>query len=653
MSLIKVLPDQVSNKIAAGEVIERPASVVKELVENALDAHAKRIIVRVERAGQRLISVSDDGDGMDPEDARLCFEPHATSKIATEEDIFHIRSFGFRGEAMPSIASVSRMTVRTRRRESQEGFQVTINGGTPAETMPVGCAPGTETTVRDLFYNVPARRKFLRSNATEERHITEVMSLISLAHPDVAFELSLDNRKIISSGAGEDLMPRIRDIYGRDLADAMVTLDYDSGRVRIHGCITKRGVTRPTRSEQRIFVNGRPVESLPVYRGIKDGCGPMLDKGRYHPAVIFLTLDPELVDINVHPAKREIRFRNEFEITTAVRDAVADAMNRAARSDNPFLDPGQTFPATSAEPEKPRPAAFDPAEFIRRQTFAPPVEHSAPILSTAAANQVFQKTAEPELPPFRLERKLERIMLAAKVDYTPVGAAPVRSMPDLFKTIDPVRPPEPEEPDQSAEKTEPSGNPAGSFPGRKGLHVLGFLENSYIIATMKETLVLIDQHAAHERVLYEQLLKRNRETLSQKLLIPISLELSHSDCRFIEGNQEIFNALGFEIDLFGEHTVKLNAIPQALRQDNAGGVLKDILSMVTENGSFNGRTDSARLAQAACKAAVKAHDKLTMEECDALLDQMAQCDLPYCCPHGRPTIINISLNELERRFGRK
>lgn len=266
MSFIRILSDQVSNKIAAGEVIERPASVVKELVENALDAHAKRITVRVERAGQRLISVTDDGDGMDSDDALLCFEPHATSKIATEEDIFHIHSFGFRGEAMPSIASVARVTLRTRRRDSQEGFQVSITGGTLGETMPVGCAPGTETTVRDLFFNVPARRKFLKSNSTEERHITEIMSLISLAHPDVAFELTLDGRKIISSGAGDDLMPRIRDIYGRDLADAMVKLDYDSGRIHIEGCITKRGVTRPPRSEQRIFVNGRPVESLPVYR---------------------------------------------------------------------------------------------------------------------------------------------------------------------------------------------------------------------------------------------------------------------------------------------------------------------------------------------------------------------------------------------------
>lgn len=643
MSLIKVLPDQVANKIAAGEVIERPASVVKELVENALDAHATRITVRVERAGQRLISVSDDGDGMDSEDALLCFEPHATSKIATEEDIFHICSFGFRGEAMPSIASVSRMTMRTRRRESQEGFQVTINGGVLAETAPAGCAPGTETTVRDLFYNVPARRKFLKSNPTEERHITEVLSLISLAHPDIAFELIIDNRKVISSGAGEDLMPRIRDIYGRDLADAMVKLDYDSGRIRIHGCITKRGVTRPSRSEQRIFVNGRPVESLPVYRGIKDGCGPMLDKGRYHPAVVFITLDPTLVDINVHPAKREIRFRNEFEVSTAVRDAVAEAMSRAARSENPFLDPGQTF---QAEPEtRPRTPGFDPAEFIRRQAVAPPVETAAPILATPAANQVFQRT-EP-LPLSASGSQIDRIILAAKVDYTPVGAGAVQTVPDLFKTVDPVRPPEiPETGRDQSSRPE-------SFPGRQGLQVLGFLEDSYIIATMKEALVLIDQHAAHERVLYERLLKRNKDAVSQKLLIPISLDLPRSDCRFIESNQEIFNALGFEVDLFGEHTVKLNAIPQALRQDNAGGILKDILSMVTENGTFNGRTDSAKLAQAACKAAVKAHDKLTMEECNALLDQMAECDLPFCCPHGRPTVIHISLNELERRFGRK
>ena len=302
MSFIKILSDQVSNKIAAGEVIERPASVVKELVENALDAHAKRITVRVERAGQRLISVTDDGDGMDSDDALLCFEPHATSKIATEEDIFHIHSFGFRGEAMPSIASVARVTLRTRRRDSQEGFQVSITGGTLGETMPVGCAPGTETTVRDLFFNVPARRKFLKSNSTEERHITEIMSLISLAHPDVAFELTLDGRKIISSGAGDDLMPRIRDIYGRDLADAMVKVDYDSGRIHIEGCITNHRLYRIKLYGQRIchcFISccihcleGVGVGSLDTGIILCYGCSPLCNNTGdfYISAIIHLTI---------------------------------------------------------------------------------------------------------------------------------------------------------------------------------------------------------------------------------------------------------------------------------------------------------------------------------------------------------------------------
>ena len=645
MSQIKILPDRIANKIAAGEVIERPASVVKELVENALDAHAKRILVRVERAGQRLISVSDDGDGMDPEDALLCFEPHATSKIATEEDLFHISSFGFRGEAMPSIASVSRLTLRTRPRNSPEGFQVQLNGGTLDNTMPVGCAPGTETTVRDLFYNVPARRKFLKSNSTEEHHITETLSLISLAHPRVAFELQIDNRKILSSGAGEELMPRIRDIYGRELADAMIPLEYDNDRISIHGYITRRGVTRPTRSEQRIFVNNRPVESLPVYRGIREGCGPMLEKGRYHPALLFLSLDPALVDINVHPAKREVRFRNEFEVAAAVREAVAEAMSRAARTDNPFLNPDTpaevpSYPDTPASKAN----AFDPADFIRRQASLPPVEPAGTVSEGREGERLFRKTADISPAPLPSTPRIERILLGAKVDYVPVGSLPDRNaVPDLFQPAenDP-------EPIQQEEEIRPSG-----FPKRGDLHVLGFLENSYIIATMKDSLVLIDQHAAHERVLYERLLKKNGEILSQKLLIPISLELSRSDCRFLDANREIFHSLGFETETFGDHAVKLNAIPQALRQDNAGGVFRDILSLVTENGSFSGRTDSAKLAQAACKAAVKAHDKLTMEECNALLDQMAQCDLPYCCPHGRPTILNISLNELERRFGRK
>ncbi len=641
MSSIQILPDNVSNKIAAGEVIERPASVVKELVENALDAHATKIAVRIERAGTRLISVSDNGDGMDPDDAMLCFEQHATSKIRSEEDILHIASFGFRGEAMPSIASISRMTVRTRRKESREGFQVSVNGGIMANSEPVGCAPGTETTVRELFFNVPARRKFLKSNATEERHIIETISVISLAHPETAFELVVDGRIVIASGGAPELMPRIRDIFGRDLADAMIRVEKQTALLRVDGYITKRGVTRPTRQEQRIFVNARPVDALPVYRGIREGCGPMLEKGRYQPAVLFLTLDPTLVDVNVHPAKREVRFRNEFEIVATIRDAVAEAVARAARLDNPFLNP-DAYVRTS-----------DPSNPAEKSPFSHPV-------SADGEEHPGEKSQEQSMPEKNVSRmSLKNVILSAKIDYRPISVRTpsVPPSPDLFT------PKEIETPEEPAAASVPS--PSNSvpeaasslknreFPVLNDLKVLGFLENTYIVATMPDGLVLIDQHAAHERVLFERITHRAGQTLSQRLLIPITLELSRADCAFIDKNREIFETLGFDADGMGGNTVKLNTIPAALKQDNAGGMFREILSILTEDGTFGGRTDAAALAKAACTAAVKAHDVLTPEECGALLAQMAQCELPFCCPHGRPTIINISIRELERRFGRK
>jgi DNA mismatch repair protein MutL len=311
MSAIHLLTDDISNKIAAGEVIERPASVVKELVENALDAGAKKISVRIERAGTRSIIVTDNGCGMDQDDAVLCFEPHATSKIRTADDLEKILTFGFRGEAMPSIASIARVSMKTRRADSQEGTAVVIHGGNLISALPTGCAPGTEICVKDLFYNVPARRKFLKSQGTEERHIIDVVTVISLAHPEISFELFADGRSILMSPSCSQLLPRIKDVFGREIADAMVPVSLESGAFRINGFITRRGITKPTRADQRIFVNGRPVEALPVYRGIRDGCGPILEKGGYHPAVIFIEMPPEFIDVNVHPAKREVRFRNE------------------------------------------------------------------------------------------------------------------------------------------------------------------------------------------------------------------------------------------------------------------------------------------------------------------------------------------------------
>lgn len=325
MSSIRTLPENVCNRIAAGEVVERPASVVKELVENALDAGATRISVSVEDAGRKLICVQDNGSGMDEDDALLCFESHATSKIRNEEDIYAIETFGFRGEAIPSIASVSKMTIRTRRKKDSGGFEVVVHGGKAVAANPVGCAPGTEASVRDLFYNLPARKKFLKTAATEERHIVETMTNISLANPAVAFELRLDGRISFSTAAAADLRQRIRELFGKGFANALVPVEKNDGPVRVSGFISTRDYLKATRGEQRVFVNARPVDSPSVSRGIRDGFGPILEKGRYPAAVLFLTVEPGAVDVNVHPAKREVRFRDDFAVIAAVRSAVTAA----------------------------------------------------------------------------------------------------------------------------------------------------------------------------------------------------------------------------------------------------------------------------------------------------------------------------------------
>ncbi len=636
MSIIHLLDNEVSNKIAAGEVVERPASVVKELVENALDAEAKTISIRIERAGTRLIAVSDDGCGMDSDDALLCFEPHATSKIETDSDILHIATFGFRGEAMPSIASVSRMTLKTRKRDSREGVCVTVNAGKFGESVPAGCAPGTEITVRDLFYNVPARKKFLKSPATEERHIIDIVSLISLAHPVVAFELVMDGRTVIASPAGDKLLPRIRDVFGRDTADAMLPLDHTAGQISVRGFITRRGITRPTRQDQKIFVNGRPVESLPVYRGIRDGCGPMLEKGRCHPAVVFIDLPAEFVDVNVHPTKREVRFRNEFDVTDCVRAAVAEALRESA--ENTLMQPAASaFGSIPVQNPVPASAAKNPpspaASFLREAAALQNAD--APLARPAPLNL--------PVPPVPSENPVERLLASVHVDYLPLS---VQQPPEQIS----MPFPEPEK----QESAEPANSQKrnNAFPGCSGLELLGVLGDTYLVAKMADGLVLIDQHAAHERVLYERILHGVEGSLSQKLLVPITVELSKADLAYVTKNREYFAKLGFEIDPFGGSSIKLSAIPAALKQDNAGGMFVELLARAADEDSSGARPDSASIARAACKAAVKANDPLSPAECRALIDQLAACELPFCCPHGRPTLINISIRELERRFGR-
>lgn len=664
MSKIHQLSDDVCNKIAAGEVVERPASIVKELIENSLDAGAGKIVITIENGGRRSVCVIDDGEGMDQDDALLCLDAHATSKISKEEDIFAITSFGFRGEAVPSIAAVAKMTILTRQRNNAEGTEVIVNGGSVLDVRPAGCPPGTQITVRDLFFNLPARRAFLKTASTEERHIVEIVMNISLAHPGVAFQLKSDNRILLSSPSYDSLMPRIHEFFGRSFAEAMLPVSRTENCITINGFIARRNFTRQSRADQRIFINGRPVEAQAVYRAIREGCGPMLEKGRFLPAILFLTMPPGSVDVNVHPTKREVRFRNEFDVIEAVRSAVSAALrmndqvipqsresvsNPADVSHRLFPDFMPDAPADLSVRQTADEAPDVPCDTSLQSSScrpAPPTENSLESLWESA--HVFYRVLGPAMQnPLGAPLSVQSAANAAQTASSGTIPQPLPGIPDEQTSPSPAPSPE----DAPAFHLVGEDSPVTDFGGN-GLRLLGVLENSYIVASIPGGLVLIDQHAAHERVLFEKIINGIDGTLSQKLLIPITLELSPADLTYVSRNLREFESIGFEIEPFGKNTIMLNAIPAAIPQENVGGFFQDMLSRIGEVGAGQ-RLDTAILARTACKAAIKAHDKLTNAQAAALIEQMSHCALPYSCPHGRPTILNISMSEIERRFGRK
>lgn len=624
MSKIRVLPENISNRIAAGEVIERPASVVKELVENAIDAGAGKICVEVEKAGIRLIRVTDDGSGMDADDALLCLEPHATSKISQERDIERIATLGFRGEALPSIASVSRFSLKTRQRKELEGNEVIVQGGKFIKAAPVGCAPGTEMTVKDLFFNTPARKKFLKTEATEEKHIEEMLYMLALPYPQITFELFIDGKCIFSSPAHDLVLPRLKTFFGKTLIDGMLPVNYSSEELKLTGFIAMHGIHRNTRREQRAFVNGRGVESNVIYQGIRDGYGGMIEKGRFPPAVLFISIDPGLVDVNVHPAKREVRFRNERTLIFDIAEAIRTALRQTPA------------PSITVDPSVSLKSMLDGADvsYEIKQAEHPSLNFPEERSTGEAAPKTF-----PSMRPVRINSGVE---FRQESNGRQMTKSPDSS--ELFAGQETS--PQPSSVEQDTAALE--------LPGSGPLRIVGILDDTYILASGSTGLIIIDQHAAHERVMFEKLLKgASTDGQTQKLLLPINLELSRAEAAFLHKNAAIIRTLGFEIDPLSSNTVMVSGIPSAIRQENIGGMIHDIISELTENGASSPKTELESVARAACAAAVKSHDRLTSGEALSLLHQMARCELPFSCPHGRPTIINISIRELEKRFGRK
>jgi len=590
---IRLLPEQVANQIAAGEVVERPASVVKELVENSLDAEARRITVTIKNGGRSLINVADDGFGMSRDDALLALERHATSKIAKAEDLHTITSLGFRGEAIPSIAAVSRFTLTSRERGALGGTLIEIAGGKILSVTDVGAAEGTIVEVRNLFFNLPARRKFLRSIPTETAHIEHTVTLCALAHPNVAFKLVVDGREVFHLAPTSDLRGRLRELYGTQLVEELIAIELSQGDVRTTGYIGKPGVSRADRRQQHLFVNQRPVESKGINYALLEGYHTALMKGKFPVTFLFIDIDPELVDVNIHPAKREVRFRDESVVRQCVIDAVRAALEPETAGFHPVQREG--WPQTQQRFVGPRPHA----------PFAPP--------------------------------------LALRGEATPLPPAQQSSLIDV--------------PRSPVEGEAPAGPPAEVRTDEGTWRVLGAVGQLYVLIESPEGLVLMDQHAAHERVLFEKMLREleSDSAPAQKLLLPLTLELDARDAAFLHANQKTLHKLGIGINEFGERTFLVDALPPYFPTANLAQTFRDIIDELRQTGEevHARRLTEDRIATTVCRHAVKAHDPLRGEELRALLQQLHQCELPYTCPHGRPTMIQISYAELEKKFGRK
>jgi DNA mismatch repair protein MutL len=612
MNRIHLLPEHVANQIAAGEVIERPASVLKELLENSLDAGATQVDVQIGAGGRSLVSVTDNGCGMGKDDALLCLERHATSKLRDSDDLDRIASYGFRGEAIPSIASVSKFRLRTREPDALAGTEIIIDGGKLRDVHEVGLAPGTQIEVRSLFFNLPARRKFLRTEATESAHIRHTILLAGLARPDVGFTLTMDENFPQRWMPGESLRQRLVSIFGAEWADLTVPIEAASGGLRLHGFIGKPGVSRAARGEELFFINQRPVENRTLHFGLLEGYHNSLMKGRYPVAILFLEMDPSGVDVNIHPAKREVRFHDDFTIRHFVVKSVQEAL--------------QDFAGAPA------------AKFTFNSPATPAVE-AQPVAAVYDRRSILPSSDSVATTPDKAEDKITDGHRQLEKEPEPAFSQPTLALPE-----DPA-------------PQRPSPRPEPLITNRLGLHVIGCIAQLYLVAESPEGLVLIDQHAAHERVLFEQMLKRMalQDPASQQLLFPVTLDFLPREADFLLAQVETLQQAGVGITRFGPTSFLVDALPAMVKPRDVAEFIRTVVTDLQQEGgeTRKGRRLSEEIvAKTVCRHAVKANDALKPAEWDMLLHDLLACDLPYTCPHGRPTMIQLSLAELDKKFGR-
>ena len=653
MSKIHVLPDSLANKIAAGEVVERPASIVKELIENSIDAGAKSIEVAVESGGRRLIRISDTGEGMNRDDAILAFERHATSKLKTAEDLEAILTLGFRGEALASIASVAKVRLRTQTASDIVGTEVEISGGRMLDVRDIAFTPGAEFEIRDLFFNVPARRKFLKSEATESFHIANLVTHYALANPHLSFKLLNNNRESIRTTPAADLRERAYQLFGGEFINGLIEVGGESGEMRVRGFVSSPSATRTTKDSQYFFINGRYVRDKVISRALIEAYRAMIPSGVYPSAMLFVEMPPHEVDVNVHPAKTEVRFVRGTIVHDLIRDAVRAAIGSSKAAVTLFSKPE---PEPSLKPQEVfRSDIFDekPAQVSReelRAAFklqAPPPQQFKIDLSDN------EPTAEAE--PVSTATARERVDLEAPTaeELQPIAEPLVSAEPDPIQLY---------------------GHRLGCLGGKAAesnsqlkpaqsltliadeVNPLGQMHNSFIIATDRTGLLLIDQHVAHERILFEQHWNalRRKKVETQRLLIPETLDLSPAQATAFDQVLPELEENGFELGRLSGRTVAIKAIPAMLGPGVARTLLLELLDAIEENrrGLSLDEIRAEIAASLACRAAVKINMTLAPEKMRWLIDELMKKENPATCPHGRPIILRITAREIEKGFQR-
>ncbi|MDP2625020.1 MAG: DNA mismatch repair endonuclease MutL [Candidatus Peregrinibacteria bacterium] len=708
MGVIRILPDQLINQIAAGEVIERPASVVKELVENSIDAKATHITVEIQKGGIDKIIITDDGHGMDEMDSRMAFERHATSKIQSVDDLFQIHSLGFRGEALASIGAVSKIMVQTKTAAALSGTRLEMEGGKDPVVTAAGCPVGTKFEISNLFFNTPARKKYMKSDQTEYRHVLETVQDLALAHPEITFKFLSNGRTIFDLIKTEEMTARIGGLFGRSVSSEMVEVFYGGSDLQISGYIGKPHTARATRKYQYFIINGRAVQDHRLAYAIKEGYSNLIPASQHPLFVLSITIDPKRIDVNVHPRKLEVRFENPQEIFRVVKSSVHAALSREQMTQNvPLRDRNLEMPAYL---RKDKIQAVEKRDVNVEETGGnyDPTVVEAPTLglgrsfgSAATVSEVPSKFADPAMnifgavsssdvastgpsaPPsdsidarkaYLLQKRAARMQTRGIEPDTSDGmssggmgtSASSQPVSSIFGGAASSNTPSASIPPASSpivdadSFSEPVAQFSQSYsedrmPG--SIEPVAQVNNSYIIAHDDEGIVIIDQHAAHERVMLGQFRasEAEREPAKQPLLTPIQLDLDYREKAVLEENLELLHSIGFELNEFGGNTYTLDAVPDFMAKEDLNEVMKGFIDdLLNEQAPREAaRRHEHILHTLACRAAAKFGRRLSTYEQKSLIKSLLETEGSGACAHGRPTMIRLSYNELEQKFGRK